>query len=101
LLDHASGYLVAAGALAALAERERTGTAGHVSVSLARTARWLLDLGPAPAGPSATDPPADAYRVDLGDGWTGIAPPGVLDGRMLAWPRLAPAYGSARPAWTS
>jgi hypothetical protein len=31
--------------LAALGRRARTGDATHVSVSLARTARWLLDQG--------------------------------------------------------
>jgi hypothetical protein len=98
LLDHATGYLVAAGALAALARRHRTGAASHVSVSLARTARWLLDQGPRePAGEPAGDP--DAYRVALGNGWTAIAPPGEIDGRNLTWPRLPPAYGSARAEW--
>jgi crotonobetainyl-CoA:carnitine CoA-transferase CaiB-like acyl-CoA transferase len=57
-LDHASGYLLAAGIVDAL----RLGDDGRgrdVSVSLARTATWLLDLPgrdplhPAPAAPSA------------------------------------------------
>ena len=102
LLDHASGYLIAAGALSALAHRERTGGASHVSVALARTARWLLAVSAergAGAEPSAAD--ADAYRVDLGNGWSGIAPPGTVDGRPLTWPRLPPAYGAAAPRWHS
>jgi hypothetical protein len=107
LLDHATGYLIAAGALTALARRERTGAASHVAVSLARTARWLLDLGPGqpPHGLGPGQPPdgpaghVDAYRVALGNGWTGIAPPGGLDGRPLTWPRLPPAYGRADPTW--
>jgi hypothetical protein len=110
LLDHATGYLVAAGALAALARRERTrertgertgeraGEASHVAVSLARTARWLLDLGPGRPPDGQPEQP-EAYRVDLGNGWTGIAPPGVLDGRPLTWPRLPPAYSGADPEW--
>ena len=100
LLDHATGYLVAAGALAALAHRARTGEATHVSLSLARTARWLLDQGPAPARASdAEDPPAEAYRTGFGNGWTGISPPGRIDGQPLRWPHLPPAYTQAPPAW--
>nr|WP_201748898.1 CoA transferase [Micromonospora acroterricola] len=71
LLDHATGYLIAAGALAALGRRARTGDATHVSVSLARTARWLLDQGSMPARQSAGDDPkrqADTYRTALGNG---------------------------------
>ncbi|MFI5836591.1 CoA transferase [Micromonospora sp. NPDC051300] len=103
LLDHATGYLVAAGALAALGRRARTGDATHVSVSLTRTARWLLDQGSDPDGPSAGDDPerrADAYRIPLGDGWSGISPPGRLDGRSLSWPHLPPAYGQAPARWS-
>ncbi|GDY31718.1 hypothetical protein GTS_33510 [Gandjariella thermophila] len=101
LLDHATGYLVAAGALAALARRARTGETTHVRLSLARTAQWLLDQGTrAGDGPPGADD-GDAYRVPLGDGWTGIAPPGRLDGRPLTWPHLPPRYGQARPAFAT
>ncbi|WP_405093290.1 CoA transferase [Micromonospora sp. NBC_01392] len=102
LLDHATGYLVAAGALAALGRRVRTGDATHVSVSLARTARWLLDQGTAPVGRGPGDDPAaraDGWRVALGNGWSAISPPGRLDGRALNWPHLPPAYGQAPPDW--
>jgi crotonobetainyl-CoA:carnitine CoA-transferase CaiB-like acyl-CoA transferase len=102
LLDHATGYLLAAGVLTALARRARTGEASHVSVSLARTARWLLDQGVRPAGRDGGEEPqrtADAYRVDLGDGWSGIGPPGRLDGQPLSWRCLPPAYGRSPAAW--
>jgi crotonobetainyl-CoA:carnitine CoA-transferase CaiB-like acyl-CoA transferase len=97
LLDHATGYLVAAGALTALARRVRTGAASHVSLSLARTARWLL----AQDGPSRStgEQDGEAYRVQFGNGWSGIAPPGRVDGRNLAWPHLPPAYGAASPTF--
>ena len=103
LLDHATGYLIAAGALAALGRRARTGEATHVSVSLARTARWLLDQGIVPARQSADDDPkrhADSYRTALGNGWSAIGPPGQLDGRPLTWPHLPPAYAQAPPDWS-
>ncbi|MFC8849654.1 MULTISPECIES: CoA transferase [unclassified Micromonospora] len=106
LLDHATGYLLAAGVLAALARRERAGEACQVSISLARTARWLLDQGPRPARAGEPDPPDptgpsgdEAYRGNLGDGWRGVTPPGRLDGHPLHWPHLPPAYGRSAPVW--
>lgn len=48
-LDHASGYLLAAGVLVALARQMSEGGSVHVHTHLARTAQALLDLG---AGPS-------------------------------------------------
>jgi crotonobetainyl-CoA:carnitine CoA-transferase CaiB-like acyl-CoA transferase len=80
-LDHASGYLLAAGIVDALRLRGGDGRGGDalvrdgrggdgragggggrdVSVSLARTATWLLDLpGRDPLRPPATAPSADA-----------------------------------------
>jgi len=44
-LDHASGYLLAFGAMTALLRRARLGGSWHVRVSLAQTARWLRVLG--------------------------------------------------------
>jgi crotonobetainyl-CoA:carnitine CoA-transferase CaiB-like acyl-CoA transferase len=99
LLDHATGYLVAAGALAALTRRVRTGTASQVSLSLARTAQWLLDQRP-PWKHRSEETDAERFRTDFGNGWTGIGPPGRLDGRPLRWPHLPPEYGHAAPRWT-
>src|SRR5262245_16986818 len=57
-LDHASGYLMAFGAMMALLRKAREGGSWHVRVSLAQTGHWLTGLGrlqggfdcPAPAG---------------------------------------------------
>ena len=102
LLDHATGYLIAAGVLAALARRARHGEASHTRLSLARTAQWLITQGPRNDTRSAMSTEADvsAYRVPLGDGWTSIGPPGQVDGKALTWPRLPPRYTRASPAWT-
>ncbi len=104
LLDHATGYLVAAGALAALAARARTGQASQVSLSLARTAQWLLDQGARSEGGGATPEEAElqvsAYRTSLGNGWSSISPPGEIDGAALHWPHLPPRYAHAEPVWT-
>ena len=98
VLDHATGYLLAAGTLAALTRRARDGVATHVHASLERTARWLLEQGPRDGGHGPESDP-EVFRVPLGDGWTSISPPGDWDGSPLRWPRLPPAYGRAPAAW--
>jgi len=45
ILDHASGYLLALGAQAALWRQQREGGSWHVQVSLAQTGHWLRGLG--------------------------------------------------------
>ena len=45
MLDHASGYLMAFGAMMARARQSREGGSWHVRVSLARTGCWLWNLG--------------------------------------------------------
>ena len=44
-IDHASGYLLAFGAMTALARRATEGGSWHVRVSLAQTGQWLRGLG--------------------------------------------------------
>jgi hypothetical protein len=100
LLDHATGYLIAAAALQAMAERVRTGAVLHVRLSLARTAQWLLEQGMQHDTHASTDEASgEPYRISLGDGWTGIAPPGRLDAAPLNWPHLPPRYARAAPTW--
>jgi crotonobetainyl-CoA:carnitine CoA-transferase CaiB-like acyl-CoA transferase len=102
LLDHGTGYLIAAAALAALSRRARTGETTHSDLSLAATALWLLRQGIRPLvaePPPASEDDVVDYRTPLGDGWSGIAPAGRLDDRPLGWPRLPPRYGRAQPAW--
>lgn len=45
MLDHATGYLMALGAMMARARQAREGGSWHVRVSLAQTGRWLWNLG--------------------------------------------------------
>ncbi|WP_219414544.1 CoA transferase [Pseudonocardia nigra] len=101
VLDHATGYLAAAGALLALDAQRRGGGTPHVRLSLAGTAAWLLGL---PRTARVPVPEADPgpWLTDLGtpDGrLTLAAPPGTVDGAALAWPAPAPAYGAAVPRW--
>ncbi|MFD1935265.1 CoA transferase [Nonomuraea mangrovi] len=44
VLDHATGYLAAFGAMAALLRRQEEGGSWRVELSLARTAQWLAEL---------------------------------------------------------
>lgn len=55
-LDHAAGYLMAAGAMSALARRMTEGGSWHVRVSLAQTAHWLRSFGRLDHGFDAPDP---------------------------------------------
>src|SRR6476660_3548093 len=55
MLDHASGYLMAVGAMMAKARQSREGGSWHVRVSLAQTGRWLWNLGRLAAGLNTPD----------------------------------------------
>jgi crotonobetainyl-CoA:carnitine CoA-transferase CaiB-like acyl-CoA transferase len=61
-LDHGSGYLLAFGALVALGRRMQQGGSWHVQVSLARTGRWIRDLGRVDRGLAAPAPTADGVE---------------------------------------
>jgi len=58
-LDHASGYFIAFGAMAALMRRAREGGSWHVKVSLARTGQWVQDLGRMEDGFACPEPAAE------------------------------------------
>src|SRR3954447_13059720 len=81
-LDHATGYLIAAAALEALAARERDGHAGRARLALAATARELLARGPGAPWPEVDPAP---HLTTVGE-LTVARPPGALDGVRLAWP---------------
>jgi crotonobetainyl-CoA:carnitine CoA-transferase CaiB-like acyl-CoA transferase len=54
-LDHASGYLMALGAITALLRRIDQGGSWHVRVALARTGLWLREMGRVAGGFDAPD----------------------------------------------
>jgi hypothetical protein len=105
-LDHATGYLAAFGAVAGMIR----GGGAHVEVSLARTARWLDELGRVPSEHlSATFPAgsaeADGYADLLGtmDSSFGmltfVRPPGRIDGVEPSWSSPPPRQGEHPAAW--
>ncbi len=103
VLDHATGYLAAAGALLALHRQRARGGTHHVRFALAGTARWLQDLPPAAGTEVAeVDPAPHLVELDAPDGrLTLAAPPGSVDGVPLTWPAPAPAFGAARPVFSA
>lgn len=93
-LDHASGYLLAAGIVDALT-REDDGPGVDVSVSLARTAAWLLDLpGRDPLHPAAAPAPASATVTHAGVTTARPALPEHDD-----YPHPAHRWGTDAPTW--
>jgi CoA-transferase family III len=97
VLDHATGYLAAAGALLAVERQRRDGGSPHVRLSLAGTAAWLQGL-PRAAPVAVPDVDPAPYLVEKGR-FTLAAPPGLVDGAALTWPDPAPDYGAAAPEW--
>lgn len=94
-LDHASGYLLAAGVLDALSARSLDGFGRDVRVALARTASWLLT-----APGRRTDHPQPAIpdvRYAISHGSVRTAVPVLAEYPDHPWP--APGYGSSTPAW--
>ncbi len=103
-LDHASGYLLAAGALAGLARRAEQGGSWHVRVSLARTGHWIRGLGRLADGFSAPMPER-ATVADLLEGsesgfgrLEAVRHPGVLAATPAFWalPSVPPGTHPAR-----
>jgi hypothetical protein len=94
-LDHASGYLLAAGVIDALRARAYDGIGRDVRVALARTAAWLLEQPDRThRHPQATAPNPAATVTH---GYVTTAAPALVEYPDYAWP--APYYGAQHPAW--
>lgn len=106
ILDHASGYLLAAGIVAARLRQAREGGSWQVRVFLARTGHWLRGLGRLPDGLAAPEPAAAvvAARMETGPSDYGLLSwprhAARMDQTPPAWTRPAAPYGSAPPAWS-
>jgi crotonobetainyl-CoA:carnitine CoA-transferase CaiB-like acyl-CoA transferase len=105
MLDHATGYLMAFGAMMAKARQAREGGSWHVRVSLAQTGRWLWNLGRLADGFKTEDLKGDAVNPFLEEVPSGFGPlRSVRHSAMLSktpahWVRPAMPLGSHPPQW--
>lgn len=104
--DYITGYLAAAGAVAALLRRAREGGSWQVEVSLATTAQWLLALGrePDPLVPERFDAAAlTAGRMMTVESPHGtlelLRPPLTLSQTPMAFSRPPFVAGADRAEW--
>jgi crotonobetainyl-CoA:carnitine CoA-transferase CaiB-like acyl-CoA transferase len=105
MLDHATGYLMAFGAMMAKARQSREGGSWHVRVSLAQTGRWLWNLGRVADGLKTEDLKADAvtpFAEELASGFgplRSVSHSAVLSKTPAFWARPAMPLGSHPPQW--
>jgi hypothetical protein len=105
MLDHATGYLMAFGAMMAKARQAREGGSWHVRVSLVQTGRWLWDLGRLADGLEAGDIGSEASQPYLEDSSSGFGPlravghAAILSKTPAFWSRPAMPLGSHPPQW--
>ena len=104
-LDHATGYLLAAGIMAALHRRATQGGSWNVTVSLARTGHWLRGLGRVPNG-FAVKLPDVADLADLMEttpsgfgAMTAVRHAAILDETPVRWSRPSMPPGSHKAVW--
>ena len=105
MLDHATGYLMAFGAMMAKARRAREGGSWHVRVSLARTGQWLWNLGRVADGLNTGDLKGEAVGPFVEEVSSGFGPlrsvshSAVLSKTPASWVRPAMPLGSHPPQW--
>jgi crotonobetainyl-CoA:carnitine CoA-transferase CaiB-like acyl-CoA transferase len=105
MLDHASGYLMAFGAMMARARQSREGGSWHVRVSLAQTGRWLWNLGRVADGLATPDLRGEAVQGFIDEIPSGFGPlravrhSAVLSKTPAFWARPAMPLGSHAPHW--
>ena len=107
MLDHATGYLMAFGAMVAKLRQAREGGSWHVQVSLARTGKWLWELGRLENGLNAPDIAGDATAAlmeEMPSGFgklSAVRHAAVLGATPTYWARPAVPLGSSQPVWGS
>ena len=107
-IDYCTGYLMAFGAMVALARRTREGGSWLVRISLAQVGKWIVDLGEVPAA-ALKDIPAEFTASEL-ERWSTVSetPSGRLRHLKPAvqlsetppyWARPSVPLGYHRPVW--
>jgi crotonobetainyl-CoA:carnitine CoA-transferase CaiB-like acyl-CoA transferase len=103
-LDHATGYLLAVGAMAALARRCEEGGSWHVRVSLAQTGYWLRQLGRTD-GVACPDPGFEDVTDCLEESASGfgrltaVRHAAVMSETPPRWARPSVPLGTDVPEW--
>ena len=105
MLDHATGYLMAFGAMMAKARQAREGGSWQVRVSLAQTGQWLWNLGRAADGLKTGDLKGDAVTPLIEEAPSGFGPlravshSATLSKTPAFWSRPAMPLGSHPAEW--
>ncbi len=105
ILDHATGYLMAFGAMMAKARQGSEGGSWHVRVSLAQTGRWLWNLGRVADGFKTEDLKGEAVSAFAEEAASGFGPlrsirhSAELSETPAFWARPAMPLGSHPPQW--
>ncbi len=105
MLDHATGYFMAFGAMMAKARQSREGGSWHVRVSLAQTGRWLWNLGRIADGLNTEDlksaevtPLVEEIPSGFGT-LRSVRHSAMLSKTPAFWARPAMPLGSHPPQW--
>ena len=98
-IDYVSGYLMAFGAMVALARRAKEGGSWRVRVGLARTGKWIVDRGMVDAS-AAAEPEAKTMETQSPAGViTHLAPVLKLSETPPFWARPPVPLGYHRAEW--
>ncbi|MBV4485466.1 CoA transferase [Pseudomonas sp. SWRI153] len=101
-LDHATGYLMAASAIKLLTQRLSNGRGGSARLSLARTAKLLIDQGPGTDETLRPEEEKDQDTLIEQTPWGPahrLQPPLKISGTPLQWDLPATQLGSYRAQW--
>jgi crotonobetainyl-CoA:carnitine CoA-transferase CaiB-like acyl-CoA transferase len=105
MLDHATGYLMAFGAMMAKVRQSREGGSWHVRVSLAQTGRWLWNFGRVADGLATADLKGETVKPFIEEIPSGFGPlqavshSAILSQTPAFWARPAMPLGSHPPQW--
>jgi len=104
-LDHATGYLMAFGAMTALKRRATEGGSWHVRCSLAQTGHWVRHLGRITGGLACPNPSFDDVRDLMEDSASGfgrltsVRHSAMMSETPVRWVRPSMPLGSHTPEW--
>ncbi|MFJ2387419.1 CoA transferase [Pseudomonas koreensis] len=101
-LDHATGYLMAASAIRLLTQRWKTGRGGSARLSLARTAKLLIEQGPGSSEALRAEDAQDQNPLLEQTPWGPahrLLVPVKISGTPLQWQLPATELGAHSPLW--